>query len=438
MLYQLYESQRSLMEPFSDLAQTTAKLFNNPLLPLGHLPFAQRAAAGYALLHRLGKDYEKPEFGIRTVDVDGVNVAIHERVEIDKPFCELRRFKRFSDDTHTLSVLKTQPAVLIVAPLSGHYATLLRDTVKTMLKDHKVYITDWKNARMVPLSQGEFHLDDYVNYIQDFIRHLQKAYGNCHVMSVCQPTVPVLAAVSLMASRGETTPLSMTMMGGPIDARKSPTAVNNLAMTKSHNWFENNVIYRVPTNFPGAGRRVYPGFLQHAGFVAMNPDHHAKSHYDYFRDLIKGDDASTEAHTTFYDEYNAVLDMDAHYYLETIKTVFQDFSLVQGTWHVKGEDGQVELVRPQDIKTTALFSVEGELDDISGSGQTEAVHGICSGVPKRLQKHLEAKGAGHYGIFSGRRWREVVYPQVRSFILEHDQDTAADNAAAARKRTARA
>ena len=197
-------------------------------------------------MHRLGKDYVKPEFGLRTIDVDGVGVAIHERIEIDKPFFELLRFKRFSDDPATLSKLKNQPAVLIVAPLSGHYSTLLRDTVKSMLKDHKVYITDWKNARLVPPSEGEFHLDDYVNYVQEFIRHLQKKYANCHVVSVCQPTVPVLAAVSLMASRGELTPLSMTMMGGPIDARKSPTAVNNLAMNKSYDWFENNVIYRVP------------------------------------------------------------------------------------------------------------------------------------------------------------------------------------------------
>lgn len=420
MLYQLYETQRSLMEPFADLAQATAKAFNNPLSPLAHLPYAQRLAAGYALAHRLGKDYERPEFGIRTVAVDGVNVAIHERVEIDKPFCELRRFKRFTDDPATLTKLKSQPVVLIVAPLSGHYATLLRDTVRTMLKDHKVYITDWKNARMVPLSQGEFHLDDYVNYVQEFIRHLQQEYGNCHVMSVCQPTVPVLAAVSLMASRGETTPLTMTMMGGPIDARKSPTAVNNLAMNKSHGWFEHNVIYRVPGNFPGAGRRVYPGFMQHAGFVAMNPDHHAKSHYDYFQHLIKGDDASAEAHRQFYDEYNAVLDMDAHYYLETIHTVFQDFSLVQGSWDVKGVDGRLERVKPQDIKTTALLSVEGELDDISGSGQTKAVHDICSGVPRARQQHLEAQGAGHYGIFSGRRWREIVYPAVKTFILAHN------------------
>ena len=421
MLYHIYETQRSLMEPLTDFAQAASKLYSNPLSPLSHGPLAQRMSAGYDLMYRLGKDYEKPAFGISQVDVDGVGVVVHERIELDKPFCELRRFKRFSDDAATLNKLKTQPAVLIVAPLSGHYATLLRDTVRTMLKDHKVYITDWKNARLVPLSDGEFHLDDYVNYVQDFIRHLQKEYGNCHVMSVCQPTVPVLAAVSLMASRGETTPLTMTMMGGPIDARKSPTAVNNLATNRSHEWFENNVIYRVPEKFPGAGRRVYPGFLQYTGFVAMNPDRHATRHYDYFKDLIKGDDASAEAHRKFYDEYNAVLDMDADYYLETIETVFQEYKLVNGTWDVRSPEGKIERVRPQDITTTALFTVEGELDDISGSGQTEAAHDLCTGIVRKEQRHLEAKGAGHYGIFSGRRWREMVYPQVRAFILEHDQ-----------------
>ncbi len=417
MLYQLYETQRSLMEPFSDLAHAAAKAYGNPVNLLGQNPFSQRISAGYDLLHRLGKDYVKPEFGIRTVDVDGVEVAIHERIEINKPFCELRRFKRFTDDLTTLGKLKGQPAVLIVAPLSGHYATLLRDTVKTMLRDHKVYITDWKNARTVPLADGTFPLDDYVNYVQEFIRHVQGIYGNCHVMSVCQPTVPVLAAVSLMASRGEMTPLSMTMMGGPIDARKSPTAVNNLAMNKSFSWFENNVIYRVPNSFAGAGRRVYPGFLQHTGFVAMNPSNHATSHYDYFKDLIKGDDASTEAHRKFYDEYNAVLDMDADFYLDTIRVVFQDFCLVNGTWEVKGVNGKTEPVRPEDIETTALLSVEGELDDISGSGQTQAVHALCSGVPEARKHHYEAVGAGHYGIFSGRRWRDMVYPKVKEFIL---------------------
>jgi poly(3-hydroxybutyrate) depolymerase len=439
MLYQIYETQRSIMEPFADLAEVAAKLYSNPALPLAQFPLAQRISAGYDLMHRLGKDYEKPVFGIHTVDVDGVNVAIHERIEMDKPFCELRRFKRFSDDTDTLVKLKSQPVVLIVAPLSGHYATLLRDTVRTMLKDHKVYITDWKNARLVPLAEGEFHLDDYVNYVQEFIRYLQKQYGNCHVMSVCQPTVPVLAAVSLMATRGETTPLSMTMMGGPIDARKSPTAVNNLATQRSHSWFENNVIYRVPENFPGAGRRVYPGFLQHTGFVAMNPDRHATSHYDYFLDLIKGDNSSAESHRKFYDEYNAVLDMDADYYLETIQTVFQDFKLVNGTWDVKNPQGKPERVRPQDITHTALLTVEGELDDISGSGQTAAAHNLCTGIPQTHQMHYEAVGAGHYGIFSGRRWREMVYPLVKAFIVAHQPDANGKKPAAqAVKKTAAA
>ncbi|GAB4218103.1 MAG: polyhydroxyalkanoate depolymerase [Rhodoferax sp.] len=427
VLYKLYETQRSLLEPLTDLAKSASKAFANPLSPLGQMPLSQRISAGYDLLYRLGKDYERPEFGIRTVQIGAVEVAIHERVELKKPFCELRRFKRLTDDLGTLGQLKDQPAVLVVAPLSGHYATLLRDTVRTLLRDHKVYITDWTNARLVPLSEGDFHLDDYVNYVQTFIRHVQARYGNCHVISVCQPTVPVLAAVSLMASRGETTPLSMVMMGGPIDARKSPTSVNNLAMNKSIEWFRNNVIYRVPSRFPGAGRRVYPGFLQHSGFVAMNPSNHLRSHYDYFQDLIKGDRSSAETHRKFYDEYNAVLDMDANYYLETIQTVFQDFKLVNGTWDVRGEDGQVERVRPQDIRNTALLSIEGELDDISGSGQTAAVHTLCSGVDPALKHHLEVEGAGHYGIFAGRRWREVVYPKVTEFILAHALKPAAQD-----------
>ena len=419
MLYQIYEAQRSLMEPFADFAQAAAKVYSNPISPLGQNPFSQRISATYDLMYRLGKDYEKPQFGISTVAIGDQEIAIHERIEIDKPFCELRRFKRFSDDPATLNRLKVQPVVLIVAPLSGHYATLLRDTVRTMLADHKVYVTDWKNARLVPMSEGEFHLDDYVHYIREFIQHLQKQYGHCHVVSVCQPTVPVLAAVSLMASQGEKLPKSMTMMGGPIDASKSPTAVNNLAMNKSFEWFENNVIFRVPQNFPGAGRRVYPGFMQHTGFVAMNPDRHLKSHYDYFKDLIKGDNSSAESHRQFYDEYNAVLDMDADYYLETIKTVFQEFALVKGTWDVRNSSGQAERVRPQDIKGTALLTVEGELDDISGSGQTQAAHQLCTGISSNHKKHLEVSGAGHYGIFSGRRWREIVFPQVRDFILAH-------------------
>jgi poly(3-hydroxybutyrate) depolymerase len=430
MLYQLYETQRALLEPFADFAQATAKLYTNPLLPLSQSPFSQRISAGFDLFYRLGKGYEKPAFGIASVPVHGVNVTIMERVEMDLPFCELRRFKRFSDDPKTLDTLLTQPPVLVVAPLSGHYATLLRDTVKSLLSDQKVFITDWKNARLVPQEEGEFHLDDYINYVQDFIRYLQKQYGNCHVISVCQPTVPVLAAISLMASRGETTPLSMTMMGGPIDARKSPTSVNHLATQRSFEWFENNVIHRVPNNYPGAGRRVYPGFLQYTGFVAMNPDRHASSHYDYFKDLVKGDDASAEQHRKFYDEYNAVLDMDANYYLETIKTVFQDFSLVNGTWDVRAPDGTLERVRPQDITTTALFTIEGELDDISGSGQTHAAQDLCANIPAHLRLQYDVMGAGHYGIFSGRRWRDMVYPKVRGFIYAHHPAPEADSAPA--------
>jgi poly(3-hydroxybutyrate) depolymerase len=364
MLYQLYEAQRALMAPFADFAAATAKLYKHPLSPFTQVPGAQRLSAGFELLHRLGMDYEKPEFQIATVKSAGVDVAVQEQVALEKPFCRLIRFKRFSDDADTLDLMKLQPSVLVVAPLSGHHSTLLRDTVKSLLQDHKVFITDWTDARMVPAEVGPFHLDDYIAYVKEFIGLIGP---DVHVISVCQPTVPVLAAISLLASEGKPTPLSMTMMGGPIDARNSPTSVNNLATTRSYEWFENNVIQRVPQNYPGADRQVYPGFLQHTGFVAMNPDRHATAHYDYFLDLVRGDDDSTDAHRKFYDEYNAVLDLPAEYYLDTIKTVFQDFSLVKGTWQVEGE-----LVRPQDITGTALLTIEGELDDISGAGQTRA------------------------------------------------------------------
>ena len=408
MLYQLYETQRALLSPFSEFAAASAKLYNHPLSPFTHTPMAQRVSAGFDLMHRLVKDYEKPQFDITSAQVGDVTVAVQERVALVKPFCRLLRFKRFTDDATQLEAMKQQPTVLVVAPLSGHHATLVRDTVRALLQDHKVYVTDWTDARMVPAKEGPFHLDDYVVYMEEFIRHIGP---EVNVISVCQPTVPVLAAVSLMASRGEATPRTMTMMGGPIDARKSPTAVDNLAMTKSHSWFENNVIYRVPQNYPGAGRPVYPGFLQHSGFIAMNPERHLKSHYDYFRDLLRGDEESADFHRAFYDEYNAVLDMPAEYYLDTIKTVFQDFALVNGTWVVRGEP-----VRPQDITTTALLTIEGELDDISGAGQTKAAHDLCTGIPEERRFHYDVEGAGHYGIFSGRRWREKVYPEVRRFI----------------------
>lgn len=425
MLYQLYETQRALMAPFSEFASASAKLYSHPLSPFAHLPMSQRLSAGLDLMHRLAKEYEKPRFEIQSATVDGIEVAIQEQVPIAKPFCRLVRFKRFTDDPHALATMKNQPTVLVVAPLSGHHSTLLRDTVKSLLHDHKVFITDWTDARMVAAEEGPFHLDDYVAYVQEFIRFIGP---NVHVISVCQPTVPVLAAVSLLASAGEVTPRTMTMMGGPIDARRSPTAVNNLAMNKSHDWFENNVIYRVPPNYPGAGRRVYPGFLQHTGFVAMNPDRHLSSHYDYFLDLIRGDEDSAEAHRQFYDEYNAVLDMPAEYYLDTIKTVFQDFALVNGNWQVDGAP-----VRPQDIRTSALLTIEGELDDISGAGQTRAAHDLCTGVPRERQFHYDVDGAGHYGIFSGRRWREMVYPRVRDFIARFDREMAAARPARRRR-----
>ena len=418
MLYQIYESNRAWISPFSEFASAASKLYSNPLSALAQIPSAHRVSAGFDLMHRLTKEYEKPEFGINKVNVDGAEVVIQEQVVEAKPFCRLIRFKRFTDNGALLDKMRDQPSVLVVAPLSGHHSTLLRDTVRTLLQDHKVYITDWIDARMVSLEEGAFHLDDYINYVQDFIR---KVGPDVHVISVCQPTVPVLAAVSLMASRGETTPRTMTMMGGPIDARRSPTAVNNLAMNKSFEWFENNVIYRVPPNYPGAGRRVYPGFLQHTGFVAMNPDRHATSHYDYFLDLVRGDDDSADAHRQFYDEYNAVLDMPAEYYLDTIMSVFQDYALVNGTWKVRNPKGKEELVKPADIKTTALLTVEGELDDISGAGQTRAAHELCTGIPKARQKHYDVVGAGHYGIFSGRRWREKAYPEIRAFILSHNK-----------------
>lgn len=410
MLYQLHEMNRTLLSPLIQWAEASSKLFTNPVSPFAHTPFAQRIAAGYELMFRLGKEYEKPAFGITSTEVNGVKAAVIEDVVVDKPFCKLLHFRK---DRHapTLHDLK-QPTVLLVAPLSGHHATLLRDTVRALLPEHDVYITDWTDARMVPLDQGAFHLHDYVYYVQEFIRFLGEGVN---VISVCQPTVPVLAAISLMASAKEPVmPKTMTMMGGPIDPGKSPTAVNDLATKKPFSWFENNVIYNVPPNYPGYGRRVYPGFLQHAGFVAMNPRRHAQSHWEFYLHLREGDNESAEEHRKFYDEYNAVLDMPAEYYLETIKTVFQDHALPQGTWDVEGK-----RVRPQDIGNVALLTIEGELDDISGSGQTEAAHALCSGLPKTMKEHYTAPKCGHYGIFSGRRWREMIAPRITEFIRKH-------------------
>lgn len=412
MLYQMHELGRAWMAPMTYWAEAGARMFSAQGSWLSGLPGATRLAAGYELVYRIGKDYEKPEFGIHSVDIDGVACPVVEREMLRKPFCRLLRFKRYTDDAGNLKDLKDDPPVLVVAPLSGHHSTLLRDTVRTLLRDHKVYITDWIDARMVPTSEGEFSLEDYVAYVQEFIRLI--GAESLHVISVCQPTVPVLAAVSLLASNGEATPRSLVMMGGPIDTRENPTQVNDLATNKPLWWFESNLIHPVPANYPGHGRRVYPGFLQHGGFVAMNPERHFQSHWDFYQDLVKGDLEDAQAHRRFYDEYNAVLDMPAEYYLETVRVVFQEHLLPRGLWDVRGQ-----RVDPSRIHGTALLTIEGELDDISGQGQTRAAHKLCSGIAESEREHLTVAGAGHYGIFSGRRWRTQVYPQVRDFIARH-------------------
>ncbi|MFC7302428.1 polyhydroxyalkanoate depolymerase [Cognatiluteimonas weifangensis] len=417
MLYQMHELWRAGAAPLTYWAEAGAKMFSAPGSWLAGIPEASRIAAGCELLYRVGKDYEKPEFGLHAVEIDGQHCPVVEQEVARKPFCRLLRFKRYSDDAGNLRTLKGDPSVLVVAPLSGHHATLLRDTVRTLLRDHKVYVTDWLDARMVPAAEGAFSLDDYVAYIQDFIRHI--GARELHVISVCQPTVPVLAAVSLMAARGETTPRSLVMMGGPIDTRQSPTAVNAMAMQKPLWWFESNLIQIVPANYPGRGRRVYPGFLQHAGFMAMNPERHFMSHWDFYQDLVKGDLEDAAAHRRFYDEYNAVLDMPARYYLDTVRIVFQQQLLPRGLWDVAGARVDPAAIRSYKGGGTALLTVEGELDDISGAGQTHAAHALCSGIAAADRQQLTVAGAGHYGIFSGRRWREQVYPQVRDFIAGH-------------------
>jgi poly(3-hydroxybutyrate) depolymerase len=405
MIYALNELRLAALAPWNAVAKTSLDLLTSPFSPFAYMPESRRLAAGAEVFYRLTQRYEKPAFGIAETVLDGARVAIDERVALEKPFCRLLRFGKTGART-------VQPKVLLVAPLSGHYATLLRDTVRALLPAHDVYVTDWTDARMVPLAHGPFHLDDYVDYIREFIRFLGP---DMHVISVCQPTVPVLAAVALMADAGEKiAPRTMVMMGGPIDARRSPTTVNDLATRRPMSWFERSVIDTVPAKYPGFMRRVYPGFLQHLGFVAMNPRRHVLAHWDFYNHLVEGDGDSAEAHRGFYDEYNAVLDMPAEYYLDTIRTVFKEHRLARGTWRVRGD-----RVRPEAIQRTALLTIEGELDDISGNGQTEAAHGLCAGIPARKREHLLVRKVGHYGIFSGRRWRESISPSIGDFIRKH-------------------
>ena len=400
MLYSLYETQHLLLGPWRIAAEAARGWFGHPFSPLAYSPIARRVMASSDLFLRVTQRYEKPAWNIEGAEVE---------VALAKPFCNLVHFKQAQATTKA-------HRVLLVAPLSGHHATLLRDTVRTLLPEHDVWVTDWVDARMVPLSAGPFHLADYVDYVREFITLLTDPQRpDLNVISVCQPTVPVLCAVALMAQdKLPHPPKTMVMMGGPIDARKSPTAVNNLATRKPYSWFEQNVIQRVPDKYPGFMRRVYPGFLQHLGFVAMNPDRHLNAHWDFFNHLLNGDGESADRHRDFYDEYNAVIDLPAEYYLDTVKAVFQDFALPKGRLFIRDR-----LVRPQAIRDTALLTIEGELDDISGNGQTEAAHLLCLSIPRERREHYLAPGAGHYGIFAGRRWRDTIYPKVRDFIRKH-------------------
>lgn len=405
MLYDLHELSRSFLTPLASFSGSSAQLLTHPYSPWAYTPVSKQLAAGYELMHRIGKDYEKPAWNIESVETESETIHIKDSVAHSLPFCNLVHFERSSTSADL-------PVVLVVAPMSGHHATLLRDTVRTLLVDHDVYITDWIDARMVPLSDGSFHLNDYVHYVEYFLQYLNT---DTHVIAVCQPTVPVLAAVALMSARNSPhVPKSLTLMGGPIDTRQSPTQVNRLATTKPYSWFENNLIQRVPGRYPGAGRRVYPGFLQHTGFIAMNPDRHMSSYYDFYNHLVKGQDDDAESHRLFYDEYNAVLDMTAEFYLDTIKTVFQEQALPHGTWDVNGE-----LVKPEAITATALLTIEGEFDDISGENQTHAAQHLCTNLPEDKKQTYTAMGSGHYGIFSGRRWRNNIYPIVKDFISKN-------------------
>ncbi|RYE94920.1 MAG: polyhydroxyalkanoate depolymerase [Myxococcales bacterium] len=414
MLYHLHEFQRAWLDPFAHLAGAVAQQLRDPHNPVGRLPGARTVAANQALFHRLARRYGKPSFGLDEVEAHGARVRVSEQVVAATPFCRLVRFARATDDPELAAVLARDVRVMVTAPLSGHHASLVRDTIKSLLHDHDVYVTDWVDAREVPLRDGSFSLDDYVTTVQRFIRTL--GAGDLHVLAVCQPTVPVLAAIALLAQAGEATPRTMTLMGGPVDARISPTAVNRLATERSYAWFERNMTYTVPGIYPGAGRKVYPGFLQLTAFVSMNPDRHLSSYRDYWRDVRRGAEGSAgcEAHERFYDEYNAVLDMDAAYYLETVRVVFQDFALARGAWDVHGV-----RVRPAAITATALATIEGEQDDISGPGQTEAAQTLCSSLRPDQRMHHVAPGCGHYGVFSGSKWRTSIYPRVRDFIREH-------------------
>ena len=420
--YQAYEMAHLAVAPARALSDATKFLFKNPMNPLTHTPFGRNMAAGAELFERLTRRYGKPAFDLPKTYIDGREVAITEEIVWQKPFCKVVRFARegLSKDTR----------LLIVAPMSGHYATLLRGTVEAFLPYYDVYITDWTDARMVPLAAGSFNLDDYIDYLIQICQHLapDAPGAGLHTLGVCQPSVPLIAATALMSSHGDpSVPASMTLMGGPIDTRRSPTAVNTLAQERGTNWFRRNCIHSVPFPYPGVGREVYPGFQQLSGFMAMNLDRHVNAHVDMFNHLVEGDGDSAEKHRDFYDEYLAVMDLDADYYMQTIETVFVQHYLPKGEMKHRGE-----LVDLTAIRKTGLMTVEGEKDDISGVGQTLAAQELCINIPPQMKVHHLQTSVGHYGVFNGSRYRKEIAPRIRQFIADLDAASISTRKPAAR------
>jgi len=405
MNYYAYETAHTLALPMRLAAKSLQSTLALPFNPVGQTYLGKNISAACEVFEKLTRRYGKPEFGISETKVHGFPVPVREEVVLEKPFCNLLHFDR---DEQVIGK-RYDPKVLIVAPMSGHYATLLRGTVKAMIEEHNVYITDWKDARDVPYASGSFDLDDFIDYLIEFIEFLGP---DTHVIAVCQPSVPALAATAVMASRGSPfQPASLTLMGGPIDTRRNPTVVNELARKKPIEWFERNVINYVP--FPNAGfmRKVYPGFIQLTGFMTMNLDRHTTAHMDLFRNLVKGDCDSVEAHSRFYDEYLSVMDLTAEFYLQTVEKVFQKHDLPDRRMRHRGE-----LVDCSAISKTALLTIEGEKDDICGLGQTEAAHDLCPNVSIDERYHYVQPSVGHYGVFNGTRWRTEIQPRIREMI----------------------
>ncbi len=413
MLYQWYELGHAAVKPARAAADAGRMFFKNPFNPLTHTSVGRHAAAAFEVFERTTRRYEKPTFGLASTNVDGLPVTVTEEVVWQRPFCRLVHFKRAIDGARA----EQDPRIILVAPMSGHYATLLRGTVETLLPNHEVYITDWQDARDVQLTTGSFDLDDYVDYMRDIFRHFG---GNCHVFAICQPSVPVLAAVALMEEEGDPhVPITMILAGGPIDTRINPTEVNKLAQRKGTEWFRRNVITTVPWPNIGFGRAVYPGFLQLTGFMTMNLDRHMKAHKDLFNHLVQGDGNSAEKHRDFYDEYLAVMDLTAEFYLQTIDQVFVRHLFAKGEMMHRGK--RIDLAK---INRVALMTVEGEKDDITGVGQCAAALDLCHGIPADLKMHYECPGVGHYGIFNGSRFRSQIAPRIARFVRRFDPRTA--------------